>query len=164
MIIMLSGKAGAGKDTAYKLINEIIPATRFAFADTLKDFAKQLGWDGKKDIKGRKLLQNLGNTVRDYDEDTWANIVVNKIKEEKPKLAVITDLRFPNEIKVVKSKFSDVITVNITGREYNLGMNGSDISEHALDKYASDFTIFNKGTKEEFKDNLNKLLITLKVV
>lgn len=158
MIIMLSGKAGVGKDTAYKLMSEVIPMERRAFADILKYYAKKLGWDGKKDIRGRKFLQDLGNTVRDYDADTWANIVVESMQNAS-QIYAITDWRFPNELEVIQKNFDNVITVRIIGRQYDLGENSEDISEHALDDFEFDYYIENDGTIEEFK---NKLINVLK--
>lgn len=155
MVYMISGKAGAGKDTAFALIKELLPSVeRFAFADSLKETAKSLGWDGEKDEKGRKFLQNLGNTVRDYGEDIWANIVAGKILQCTSQTQVITDWRFPNEFEVISGLFSPVVTINIVGRAYDLGNNGNDISEHALEGFKFDYVIDNSGTIAEFRQKL----------
>lgn len=51
MIIMLTGKAGCGKDTAYKIMKKYANKSikRYDFADPLKDIAYKAGWDGIKD-------------------------------------------------------------------------------------------------------------------
>ena len=113
-VVLLIGKAGVGKDEAYKCIKEIYPtAERYAFAVRLKVFAREMGWDGRKDERGRKLLQGIGQTVRAYNEDFWAVRVVRAIEHDQPDIAVITDCRFPNEIKFVKAFFRDTTTLKI---------------------------------------------------
>lgn len=157
MIIALSGYAGSGKDTAFQLIKKNYhSARRFSFADALKTTAKNLTWDGNKDTKGRKFLQDLGQVARAYNKDVWADIVANDIEvwSEDTDIAVITDFRFPNEVEVLKKRFGDVFTVRIFGRAADLGANANDISEHALDDYKFDYYIENNGTMKDFEDRL----------
>ena len=63
---MLTGKAGCGKDTAYKIMKKYANKSikRYAFADPLKNIAYEAGWDGIKDEKGRKLLVSLGKVIK----------------------------------------------------------------------------------------------------
>lgn len=155
-VVLLIGKAGAGKDEAYKCIKELYPtAERYAFADRLKVFAREMGWDGRKDERGRKLLQGIGQTVRAYNEDFWAVRVVRAIEHDQPDIAVITDCRFPNEIKFVKAFFRDTTTLKIlrSGVE-----DLDDISEHSLDDYEPDYYIKNNGTINDLKRTLGEAL------
>jgi hypothetical protein len=76
-IIMLSGKAGSGKDTFFESIKndeffindckglKILHPKRISFADSLKRLAKEFGWSGKKDIDGRNFLIVLGQYLGD---------------------------------------------------------------------------------------------------
>ena len=50
----------------------------------------------------RNILENLGSAVRKYDEDFWARSVLKFIKET-PKNVCISDLRYPNEYRVLKN-------------------------------------------------------------
>lgn len=65
-IVCISGKAQHGKDTTAKLLEEILEAqgNRVLIAhygDLVKYVCKTFfGWDGKKDEKGRTLLQRVG--------------------------------------------------------------------------------------------------------
>lgn len=156
MIIMLSGAAGCGKDTAYELIRKHYPeAQRFAFAGALKAIATNLTWDGnKEDIRGRKFLQDLGRIARAYNKDVWANIVANEIQGSHSKIAIITDFRFPNEATVLKEKFDNIFTVRLSGRASDLGNASKDISEHALNNYNFDYYLYNSGTIAEFEAKL----------
>jgi len=64
-IIGITGKAGSGKSTVAaclmaELRNRFYPARRLAFADPLKSICRQMGWNGVKDKRGRRLLQIIG--------------------------------------------------------------------------------------------------------
>lgn len=99
-IFLLSGKMGAGKDTiADVLLTKNPLCVRMAFADELKKIAREsYGWDGKKDYKGRILLQRIGTECgRFYNENLWVNKTIERIKQDMNKDYVITDCRFVNE-------------------------------------------------------------------
>lgn len=152
-VVLLIGKAGVGKDESYKCIKELYPiAERYAFADYLKTIAYEVGWDGRKDERGRKLLQGIGQTVRAYKEGFWALKVAKAIEHDMPNIAVITDCRFPNEIRIIKDYFRDVTTIRIIRDVSEM----SDISEHALDDFTADFTINNNGMVSDLKRSLKE--------
>ena len=51
-------------------------------------------------MTAREVLQYFGtDIVRKMFSHAWVRATINKIKKEKPKLAIITDGRFPNEIE-----------------------------------------------------------------
>ena len=159
-IIMLAGKAGAGKDTSYIVLSKLYKDTkRYAFADALKDVAYQLSWDGLKDDKGRRFLQNLGNVAREYNKNVWADIVADDIEQWGTGLAVITDFRFPNEYYVIENRFpKQVYTINIYGRAYDLGKNGNDVSENSLTHWEFDFQVNNDSTIENLQSQLSVVM------
>ena len=105
-VILLSGKARSGKNTAAEVIFRKYDGITLAFADDIKTIAYDyFGWHGEKDELGRKLLQDIGTSGRNYNEDIWANKTVDRIKEwsRDSQLAVVTDTRYPNEIQRVSS-------------------------------------------------------------
>lgn len=168
-IIMVYGKAGCGKDSFYRIAKHITKtgALRSAFADDVKSIAFDYGWDGNKDTKGRKLLQDVGAVGRAYNKDIWANSVANKIFYNcaiTNVTHIITDLRFANEYRVIKehTKSADKLyVVHIVGRQSDLGNNANDVSEAGLteEELGTKFiTIDNSGTMEEFEANVNKAL------
>lgn len=64
---MVSGKARSGKDTFvdFFIKNSSKYCRRFAFADPLKEMAKELyGWNGEKTPEGRGLLIDVGQIGR----------------------------------------------------------------------------------------------------
>lgn len=108
-VILLSGKAEAGKTTAAKAMKEALAehgmkAVIVPYGQYVKDTAKMLfGWDGVKDEAGRQLLQQWGtNTVRKIDPMFWCDTVMRLarvLKEDDEICAIIIDdCRFPNEI------------------------------------------------------------------
>ena len=167
MIIMVTGKAGSGKDTFYRLATLFragsLAVSRFAFADSVKSVARSLGWDGRKDAKGRKLLQDVGAVGRAYDKDIWVNDVLNTIEElNRDVIPIITDLRFANEYTAIRDTLKEPIyVVKIVGRQSDLGNNANDVSEAGIIEEVLGtifITIDNNGTMEEFEANVYKAL------
>ena len=68
-IVLFSGKAGTGKTTASNYLLYLAEKNGYLlhFATMVKDIAKRyFWWDGVKDEKGRRLLQEIGRTGRNY--------------------------------------------------------------------------------------------------
>lgn len=82
-------------------------------------------------MTGREVLQYFGtNIIRKMYGDAWVNATLNKIEEEQPQLAIICDVRFPNEIDGIHQKKGRVIKLTrapFQDDEHN--------SEKALDNY-----------------------------
>lgn len=97
MLILVSGKAGSGKDTVGDYLVSKYGFRKYAFADRLKEIALLLGWNGVKDERGRRLLQELGTVGRNYDPEIWIHFVFDKISKERSERVVITDCRYVNE-------------------------------------------------------------------
>ena len=74
-ILLLTGRAGSGKDTFCDLATRSgVNVARHAFADSLKRLAFNAGWDGVKDEKGRRLLIDLGNSIRSYNVNFFCGL------------------------------------------------------------------------------------------
>jgi len=107
-VIAIAGKMGSGKSTVASMLAkhaeargltvEIIP-----FAKPLKDLATQIGWDGEKDSKGRRLLQLLGTDVcRDcIDKDYWAKRWRTAAEASEADIVIVDDVRFDNEAEAL---------------------------------------------------------------
>jgi len=145
VVILVSGKAGSGKTTvADKLIEKLkkIPSMDvmdYGFADPLKFIAKAYGgWNGEKDQKGRKLLQDIGRIFREYDKNIWVKHFLNQLDKQSgmfPKnFVIIDDWRFPDELSYLKTNpLLDIVTIRIFGRQGDLSDdNWKDISENSL--------------------------------
>jgi dephospho-CoA kinase len=161
-VILLSGKARSGKDTAAEVIFGKYDGIPLAFADDIKTIAYDyFGWHGEKDELGRKLLQDIGTTGRNYNRDIWVNDTIDKIQwwtrqSSDNQLAVVTDTRYPNEIQQIKHEFSDVATIRITRDSVEKLKHPS---ETALDQWTDwDYVVENNGTKEEFKTKILEIM------
>jgi dCMP deaminase len=98
--VLLVGKAGAGKDTVADHLVRRYGFVRYAFADRLKEIARDLFPEAFVGPKPRALLQNLGEAVRRVDPDVWARYVLRRVEAENPARAVITDCRYANEFEL----------------------------------------------------------------
>lgn len=139
MIIGISGFQGSGKDTIADYLCNIYGFKRDSFAGTLKDaVAAVFGWDrellegrtresrawretvdpwwstrlGMPNLTPRLVLQRWGTEVarKAWHDDTWIASLEYKLSRAQDDI-VITDVRFPNEIRAVKAAGGVVIRV-----------------------------------------------------
>ena len=175
-IIQLCGKAGVGKDTfgaelKKQLEEKGYKCIHIAFADYLKFICqKYFGWDGKKDEKGRKLLQELGtDVIRKTDPNFWVDIVGKLLgvfaDNELFDYSIITDARFPNEITRIKGNNLITYSYRIKRKNFVSKLNAEaqqHASETALDDFEMDEIILSGDIKQlplEVKEFINGWLI-----
>lgn len=93
--------------------------------------------DTDKQMTAREVLQYVGTDVfRKMHQNVWAESTIRKIKQEKSKLPIITDCRFPNEVDVVKNCGGKII--RLTRNPFN----SDHISESILDEDKYDWSNF----------------------
>ena len=139
MIIGVCGFIGSGKDTIADFLTNFHGYRRESFANSLKDCVAQVfGWD-RTILEGRTkqarewreqvdpwwaerldmphltprwVLQYWGTEVcrNGFHDDMWIASLENKLRNSKDDI-VISDCRFPNEIKSIKSAGGIVIRV-----------------------------------------------------
>ena len=178
--IGLVGKKRSGKDTAALHLVRTRAYTRLAFADPLKEMALSLnpwvvyelpgfggpeyvrlatlvghvGWERAKDEypEVRRILQQTGQTVREYDPDFWLRPMRQKLNNaERWNLPVIiTDVRYPNEAGMLRARGFRLVRIVRPGT--GLGVGSQHESETALDEYVTDVTITNAGPIEDLRD------------
>ena len=139
-LIGICGSAGAGKSTFARYLSDIFfelaqePVRIIPFAKALKDMAINMGWNGLKDEKGRRLLQLLGTDVcrecidQDYWINQWNKKTASYMSDDKV-LVIADDVRFPNEMSRILSLGGKVY--KIIGRAYN-DIDNSHASEQGL--------------------------------
>lgn len=157
MIIGLAGKAGAGKTTFAKMLmaESKRPCKIVPYAYALKKIAFDLGWDGKKDAKGRRLLQLLGTDIcrECIDDNYWIKKWLEQVENlPKDTHVIADDVRFINEVECIV-KHSGIV-FNILGRQYN------DVdSSHASEKGIVGLpAIWNKTTLELLQEKAKTLV------
>lgn len=99
--IAISGKMRSGKDTVAAYLCEEYGFVRMAFADKLKEVAKDL-FGAQETAKNRGLLQALGRKMCEIDNAVWVKYVLDRIPLSGPSI-VITDLRFPTEYHALRA-------------------------------------------------------------
>lgn len=165
-IILVSGKAESGKDTACEFILKQRKGKRVGLADSLKNIAKEyFGWSGVKDEEGRSLLQKLGDTGRAINPFFWLEIVGSVLKlfeEMGEEIVIIPDLRFQNELSwfCFQMPPDDFITLRIErpGHENALTEEQRNhISEIDLDGAEFDYVI-SATTISELEEKVNEFL------
>jgi hypothetical protein len=72
----------------------------------------------KEQLTARQVMQFVGTDIfRKMQQNVWADATINKIKKELPKLALIADCRFPNEVDAVKN--AGGIVIRLTRKPFN---------------------------------------------
>ncbi len=139
MIIGFVGFIGSGKDTAADYLVNFHGFRRDSFANTLKDAVSAVfGWDrvllegrttearewreqvdpwwadrlGMPNLTPRWILQHWGTEVcrQGFHDDIWIASLENKMRKTTDNI-VISDVRFPNEIKAIHSAGGKVIRI-----------------------------------------------------
>lgn len=88
-IIIVNGSAGSGKDSFVNAAKKgNYPVYNFSTIDYVKEKALELGWNGKKDERGRRLLSDLKDALSLYDDIPFKK-VIEKIREVKEDNAII---------------------------------------------------------------------------
>jgi len=170
-IMMISGRAGAGKDTLGKMFSY----KRVAFADILKDsVSKRFSIDRNlldtqhgKSLKyneentNRQILMEYATEMRIKDINYWCKAVVDTINEDASDNFVITDFRYPNEFdyiskNVKNSKVSTILVIRSDAQVIN------HHSETSLNDFKFDHIIYNENTIKEFEQNFRKILLSIK--
>jgi len=150
MILGISGKKRVGKDTLGHYLELIYGFQRVSFANRMKEVARQLGWDGKKDTRGRQFLQELGMAVQHYDQMYWTRYAMKHLEELQQqgyKHFAFTDLRFPHEAKAIKAGGGFVVRIR---REDEINTD-PHVSENALDDWKDwDYEIRNVKDRFEY--------------
>jgi len=139
MIVGVCGFIGSGKDTVADFLTNNYNFTHESFAGNLKDAVAQVfGWprdmlEGRTakarewreqvdpwwaerlnmpNLTPRLMLQLWGTEVcrRGFHDDIWIASLENKLRNSQDKV-VVSDCRFPNEIKAIKSQGGIVVRV-----------------------------------------------------
>ncbi|MBT2654206.1 AAA family ATPase [Bacillus sp. ISL-18] len=160
--IALCGKMRSGKDTVANFLREKHKFTGFRFSEgiweTIRLLYRQV-YAKRHEEKPRKLLQDIGQKMREVDPDVWVNYTFNKIEEVRANRVVVSDLRQPNEFNELKQQGFFIVRVSAEDRirlnrilAENDNFDIQDLyheTERYIDGFKVDFEIQNNGTIEE---------------
>lgn len=181
-IIGFAGKKGAGKDTCAAYMQRCIVdgmegdnrVATLAFATPLKRALSTIFYEnfpeteeGKEsDIPGfnftwRHAAQYIGtDCLRGMDMDIWVKHMQKELawySKQGCTHALITDVRFPNEVDLIQHLRGHMVYVM---REGKAGDRHS--SENAIGVVDCDSVILNNGTKDELIQTVNNVYKTMK--
>lgn len=159
-IVIVNGTMRAGKTTFETMVKEIAASQGHSVKilstiDYVKEIAKMIGWDGKKDKESRRFLSDLKDTLT-----RWKDLPYQEIKKEieyqeinKTDLIFI-DCREPEEIQrfvddyqaltLIVQRGEDYIPIgnhaddNVTNYQYDIVINNN----RGLDELMQEATIF----------------------
>lgn len=168
-IVGLLGKKQAGKDTVAARLVAVHGYRRFAFADAVKEVMYELdplvpvvnnshrrehmrlstyvnahGWDyAKANPEVRRLLQHHGTAARRVlGEDVWVDIVMRQVDALRGGVpAVVTDVRFPNELGAIWARGGRTVRVVRPGTDDG----DTHVSEALADQELGDYVLLNNG-------------------
>jgi hypothetical protein len=181
-IIAFGYQKGSGKDTAGKFLDILLRANnikscRASFADKLKDIAFQLyGWAGLKrgiyyethrdqkevvlptlGLSPRDIWIQVGNKLREVYQDTWIDFVLQGTHCD---VAIITDLRFPNEGYKLLELGATLIEMRRPGIEV-----GTDPAEVDLIGWSRwNYLIHNDGSLSDLNSKIKTIADDLKLL
>lgn len=170
-VIALGHRARQGKDSVARNIVKFagamdVYAKQYAFADALKAYCRVAYGMTSKDAK---LLQTVGTEIyKDHvKRDFWTHVLSHQLDEEQPDIAIISDLRYPDEYEFVKSHHGTTIRVvrYVNNQQFiSQDRDPNHRSEIALadDKYW-DYTIANDGDLLDLQARV-KLFLTQQFV
>jgi dephospho-CoA kinase len=164
MKIGFIGQMRSGKDTAADYLRDMHQGHIMKFADPIyeiQNFAQEItGFPKEKD---RHFLQWIGTEWgRAKDPDIWVKVLERRLDAMGNDCEVyITDVRFPNEITMLKKKGFTIVMI-YADDEIRVAR-GATRETHISEAYSRtcedyDFRIENNGTKEEFYHKLEGLL------
>lgn len=166
MLVGLTGRMGAGKDTVYKILSAKLKnketIKRLAFGDAVKKSAyaifggeksKYFGTQEDKNEKlpfwedklgeaystYRRIAQTFGTEIcrNNIHKDIWVLALEPKIQEllKEGISVVVTDIRFDNEAKLIKSYGGLVVEVVNTNNNHAKDLHASEegVSPNLID-------------------------------
>lgn len=182
--IIISGKAGNGKDTLAQFMKEELEKQNkkvliIHYGDAVKWVLREyFNWDGNKDTVGRTLLQHIGtDVVRTMHPNFWTGIVVGLLQAFEPyndfDIAIVPDARFPNEVNIALQNLKNCVTVRVNrsnpdGTEWiNLALTEEQRnhpSETSLDVFAFDYVVHNDESLDTLRESAITILEDLKLI
>lgn len=164
IVIGLTGRARAGKDTTAAIMRDAAGFSRVALADPLKRAAREIFGFTDVELNGalketvhpfwgfspRQALQRMGTEGMrlTFGDDVWLKAAERDIADRCLSRVVITDVRFENEARWVREK--------MRGQVWRVERPGvqavaTHVSEAGIPDELVDFTIVNDGTLESLR-------------
>lgn len=158
IIVLIAGKARSGKGTVSKYFEEEFLKLGYKvvcspYTKYLKKYIEEITGEGIDDNnKPRDLLQKISSELIKKELDDSKFFIRRQIEDINlysyfMDVILIDDVRFPDEIDLIKDKFSNVVSIGVERKDYISTLTKEqqgDITEIALDDYLGfDYKILN---------------------
>lgn len=150
-----------GKTTAADRLVDAYGFEKDALAAPIKALASgSFGWDGRKDARGRRLLQEIGTVGRNYDPEIWLERLADRIGARPPPRLVVDDLRLAREAVYLKRLRFVCVRITRPPELVPTLPEGARVheTETGLDNIQLDLEIANDGTLDELYARLDGLM------
>lgn len=168
-LILIGGKAEAGKTTTAEILKEKLEAYGKKvlithYGDLLKYICKAFfDWDGKKNEKGRTLLQYVGtDVIRELRPNYWVDFLegIFILFNDEWDYVLIPDCRFHNECEILKNNGWDCTTVRVNRIDHENSLTDEQRmhpSETDLDNYVFDYYVNSESGIEKLERKVESL-------
>ena len=140
-IVIINGYGGSGKDTFVEFVSKYNKVYNFSSVDKVKEIAKLIGWNGKKDEKDRKFLSDLKKLTTEYNDMSFNSIkdAVNDFKTSDDEIMFI-HIREPEEIQRAALEFN---AKTLFIKRDSIDKITSNYSDASVENYNYDYVINN---------------------
>ena len=140
-IVIINGYGGSGKDTFVEFVSKYNKVYNFSSVDKVKEIAKLIGWNGKKDEKDRKFLSDLKKLTTEYNDMSFNSIkdAVNDFNNSDSEIMFI-HIREPEEIKRATLEFN---AKTLFIKRDSIDKITSNYSDASVENYNYDYVINN---------------------
>lgn len=162
-VVVINGAPRSGKDTFIKLCNSRkVNVIGISIVDEIKRIAKDIGWDGEKNLRSRKFLSDLKDLADNYNDFSFNRLEKRlSIAGELEKLnrlptVVFVVARDPKDISRLVEKYrATALCIRRTEAE------AENVSNHAdkeILNYSYDIYINNDGSLEKLEKCANAFM------
>lgn len=159
-IFIINGYPRSGKDTFCEFIDKNYhkPTFTLSTVDWIKKVAAHCGWDGEKDLRGRKLLSDLKDILTEYDDLPFKKICKDidvichdffDMGYEEEELTFFIMCREPKEIQKLK-EFFNAKTI-LVDRPQCAEDSKSNHADMLVNDYEYDIIVKNETTLENLE-------------
>lgn len=164
-IFIINGSGGVGKDTFVELISTELndrlrkfhTVVNFSSVDKVKEIAKKIGWNGKKEERDRKFLSDLKILTSNYCDMPFKSMEeeVNKFKDNNENQVMFLHIREPEEIERAVREFNAQTILIVRDSIKHIT---SNMADQNVFNYNYDFVVENNGTKIELNNKAKRFV------
>jgi len=176
MLVLVCGKAGAGKDTIGAYLCDYYGFRGDSLASPIKRLVKDIFVLDDQRVYDRalreeplpdwhpwtvrKLLQFIGTEMfrSSICPEVWVKSLWLRVRDN-PANWVVTDVRFPNELGFLKWKFPDCISIKVV-RNGSDGITKGGIANHESEAYdlGTDWTVTNNDSFDDLYAEIDVIM------